>query len=80
MPMLESYEVPLAREYKEELEGPLPGEEMCWCLLNEIKGEFLIMQDDAEKFYYLRKSDCDLIRVCSIHNWCIIHESQLMII
>lgn len=75
MPMLESYEVPLAREYKEELEGPPPGEEMCWCLLNEIKGEFLIMQDDAEKFYYLRKSDCDLIRVCSIHNWCIIHES-----
>ena len=34
--MIESYELPLAREYKEELDEP-PGEEMCRCLLKEIK-------------------------------------------
>ena len=46
---------------------------MCYRLLNEIKGEFLLMQDDEEKFYYLRKNDCDLVDVCRKYNWCIIH-------
>lgn len=73
--MIESYELPLAREYKEELDEP-PGEEMCRCLLKEIKGEFLIMQDEEDKFYYLRRNDCDLVHVCGKHNWCIIHESR----
>lgn len=73
--MIESYELPLAREYKEELDEP-PGEEMCRCLLKEIKGEFLIMQDEEDKFYYLRRNDCDLVHVCGKHNLCIIHESR----
>lgn len=73
--MFENCVCPLAREYQEEL-GESPGAEMCYCLLNEIKGEFLLMQDDEEKFYYLRKNDCDLVDVCRKYNWCIIHESR----
>jgi hypothetical protein len=70
--MFENCVYPLAREYQEEL-GESPGVEMCYRLLNEIKGEFLLMQDDEEKFYYLRKNDCDLVDVCRKYNWCIIH-------
>lgn len=75
MLMIESCELPLAREYQEELGDP-PGEEMCHRLLVEIKGEFLLMQDEGDKFYYLRKNDCDLVHVCGKHDWCIIHESR----
>lgn len=34
------------------------------------------MQDEEDKFYYLRRNDCDLVYTCGKHNWCILHESR----
>lgn len=73
--MIENYTVPLAREYKEEISDDPSGDLICGRMLKEIKGEFVIIRDDCERFYYLRHKECIISPICEKYNWCIIHEN-----
>lgn len=73
--MIENYAVPLAGEYMEEILEDPPGAGICERFLKEIKGEFVIIRDANERFYYLRYKECIISPTCEKNNWCIIQES-----